>query len=198
MKLQNKQAEKAFLADQDIIELYWNRDEQAINETDLKYGKYLFKIAFNLLHDRLDCEECLNDTYLGVWRAIPPSRPNAFKAFLTTVTRRVSINRYNSLRAKKAVPSELTVSLAELGDFIADEGDVDADFDAKRLGQVISSFIRSLSSRRRFIFIGRYYAAEPINTIADDLNLSRSTVNKELAAIRKALKEKLESEGYTI
>lgn len=182
------------VSDETIIALYWSRDEKAIEETDFKYKKYLFSIAYNIVHERLDCEECLNDTYLAAWNAMPPAKPNALKAFLTTIVRRIAINRYHSnLRH-----SEMTVSLQELEDFLSDDARVDSQLDAKELGRVISGFVRSLPQRRRFIFMSRYYAAEPIATIARDLNLSRSMVNKELAAIRKALKEKLESEGYSI
>ena len=92
----------------------------------------------------------------------------------------------------------MTVSLTELEDFVAGDEDVSADFEAERFGRVISDFIRSLSERRQFIFMSRYYAADPIDTIASDLSLSRSMINKELSAIRSALKEKLESEGYSI
>lgn len=87
MELQRKQTAKKPISDEKIIELYWSRDEKAIEETDLKYKKYLFSIAYNIVCDRLDCEECLNDTYLGAWNAIPPSRPNVLKAFLTTIVR---------------------------------------------------------------------------------------------------------------
>ena len=96
------------------------------------------------------------------------------------------------------IPSELTVSLSELEGFITGDEDISLDFDGEKLGQVISDFVRSLSQRQQFIFMSRYYVAEPIDTIASDLNLSRSMINKELAAIRSALKEKLESEGYLI
>lgn len=195
MELQRKQTAKVPLCDDKIIELYWERDEKAIEETDFKYRKYLFSIAYNVVHDKQDCEECLNDTYLGAWNAMPPSRPNVLKAFLTTIARRTAIKRYHSNLRKRAVLSEMTVSLSELEDFIADDNDVDTDFDAKMLGRVISDFVLSLPDRRQFIFMSRYYVADPIDTIAGDLNLSRSMVNKELAAIRKALKEKLESEG---
>lgn len=198
MELQSKQTAKEPMDDEKIVELYWERDEKAIEETDFKYKKYLFSIAYNVLHDRLDCEECLNDTYLSAWNAIPPSRPNVLKAFLTTITRRIAIKRYHSHLRQNAIPSEMTVSLSELGDFVAGDGDVGADFDAERLGRVISDFVRSLPTRRQFIFMSRYYVADPIDTIARDLSLSRSMVNKELAAIRSALKEKLESEGYSI
>ena len=198
MKHQKGQTAKLPLRDEKIIELYFARDQKAIEETDFKYNKYLFSIAYNIVHDRLDSEECLNDTYLGAWNAIPPSRPNSLRAFLTVIMRRIAVKRYHSNMRKSVVPSEMTVSLSELEDFICGDGDIDADFDAERLGHIISDFVRALSSRRQFIFMSRYYAAEPIDTIASALKLSRSMVNKELDAVRCALKEKLESEGYSI
>ena len=198
MKRQSKQTAKVPMDDDKIVELYWARDKKAIEETDFKYRKHLFSVAYNVLHDRLDSEECLNDTYLGAWNAMPPTRPNVLKAFLITITRRTAIKRYHSKLRQSVIPSELTVSLSELGDFIADDEDVGADFDADRLGGVISEFVRSLPERRQFIFMSRYYAADPIDRIAVELSLSRSMVNKELAAIRAALREKLESEGYSV
>lgn len=198
MELQNKQTGRIPMDDDKIVALYWERDEKAIEETDFKYKKYLFSIAYNMVHDRLACEDCLNDTYLGAWNAIPPTKPSALKAFLTTITRRVAIKRYHSNLRQRVIPSELTVSLSEIEDFVAGDGDVDSEFDAERLGRVISDFVRSLPERKQFIFISRYYLADPIDTIASDLSLSRSMVHKELAAIRSALKENLESEGYSI
>ncbi|MBR5453601.1 MAG: sigma-70 family RNA polymerase sigma factor [Clostridia bacterium] len=198
MEVKQNQTARKPMDDQKIIELYFERDEKAIEETDFKYKKYLFSIAYNMIHDKLECEECLSDTYLGVWNTIPPSRPNVLKAFLTTIVRRMAIQRYYHTLRRNAVPSEITVSLSELEDFIADDGDVDTDFDSKRLGRVISDFVHSLSERRQFIFMSRYYIADPIDKIASDLGISRSMVNKELAAIRSVLKEKLESEGYLI
>ena len=195
MGLQRKQTARTPMDDEKIVALYWERDEKAIEETDFKYKKYLFSVAYNIVHDRLDCEECLNDTYLGAWNAIPPTKPNVLRAFLTTLIRRLAIKRYHG---NLKIASEMMVSLSELEDFVADDGDVDSEFDAERLGRVISDFIRSLSERRQFIFMSRYYVADSIDTIASDLRLSRSMINKELAVIRIALKEKLESEGYSI
>ena len=129
---------------------------------------------------------------------MPPSRPDVLKAFLTTIARRNAIKRYHRNQKKSAVPSEMTLSLSELEAFVAGDEDVGAGFDAERLGHVISDFVRSLPDRRRFIFMSRYYLAEPIDTIAKDLSLSRSMINKELASIRNALRERLESEGYLI
>ena len=198
MELQKKQAARAPLDDNTIVSLYWGRDEQAIAETDYKYKKYLYSVAYNVLHDRLDCEECVNDTYLGAWNAMPPSRPNVLKAFLTTIARRIAIKRYHRRLRQRAIPSELTLSFSELEDFVAGDEDIDATFDAERLGRILSDFVRSLSERRQFIFMSRYYVSEPIDTIASNLSLSRSMIHKELAAIRTALKETLESKGYPI
>lgn len=182
------------LSDEKIIALYWARDEKAITETDRKYKNYLYSVARNIVYNAPDCEECLSDTYLSAWNAIPPTKPKVLKAFLTAITRRIAINRYH----KNQRHSEMTVALSELEGILSDSEDMGAQLDARELGGVISEFLRSLPQRRRFIFISRYYMAEPIDTIASELRLSRSMVNKELAAIRKALKEKLESEGYDL
>lgn len=195
---QSKRSTKMPLSDEQIVELYWLRDERAIRETDFKYQSYLYSIAYNLVHDRLDSEECLNDTYLGAWNAMPPSRPTVLKAFLTTIMRRVAINRYHNNFKKTVVPSEMRVALSELEAFLSDDDRIEDALDAEHLGRVISNFVRSLPKRKRFIFISRYYVADSIDTIAKNLDLSRSMVNKELAAIRSALKEKLESEGYSV
>lgn len=182
------------LSDDKIIALYWARDEKAITETDRKYKNYLYSVARNIVHNAPDCEECLSDTYLSAWNAMPPTMPKVLKAFLIAITRRIAINRYH----KNQRHSEMTVALSELEGILSDREDASAQIDARELGRVISEFLRGLPQRRRFIFISRYYMAEPIDTIARELRLSRSMVNKELAAIRKALKEKLESEGYDL
>jgi RNA polymerase sigma-70 factor (ECF subfamily) len=198
MELQKQTPARHPLPDEAIVTLYWNRDETAIEETDFKYKNYLFSVIRNLLTDSMDCEECLNDTYLGTWNAIPPTKPAVLKAFLTTVARRAAIKRYHKARKKTAIPSELTVSLSELEDFLSDGGEVDTAFGGETLGRVLSDFLRSLNTRKRYIFMSRYYIADSIEKIARELKVSRSTVNKELAAIRKSLKEKLESEGYCL
>ena len=198
MELQKQTSPRTPLPDEVIVTLYWNRDETAIVETDFKYKNYLFSVLRNLLADPMDCEECLNDTYLGAWNAIPPTKPAVLKAFLTTVARRAAIKRYHKARKKTAIPSELTVSLSELEDFLSDGGEAESDLDTAALGKVISEFLYSLDKRKRYIFMSRYYVAVSIEKIARELKVSRSTVNKELAAIRKSLKEKLESEGYRL
>ena len=198
MSVQDKEKVRTPLDDEKIIDLYWDRDEQAIDETDFKYKNYLFVIAFNILNEKLDCEECLNDTYLGAWNAMPPSRPDALKAFLTVIVRRAAIKRYHRRIRQRAVPSEMTVSLSEIEAFVSGDDDVAENFDAERLGRIISDFVRSLTQRRQFIFMSRYYAAESIDDIAKNLNLSRSMINKELKAIRESLRQTLQKEGYSV
>ena len=191
-----KSTSRPYLSDEEIVELYWQREECAIAQTDQKYGAYLTSVAYRIVEDRLDCEECLNDTYMGAWNAIPPARPTALKAFLATIMRRIAVNRYHKNRRKKTVPSEMTVSLAELEELWGDGGSVERDYDTARLGEVISNFISSLSQRERFVFMSRYYMVTPIDEIANALSLSRSSVNKELASIRSKLRDTLEKEGY--
>lgn len=196
MELQAKAT--AIMSDERIVELYWQRDEQAIKQTDIKYKKFLLSVAYNIVHDTCDSEECLNDTYIGAWNSIPPARPTLLQAFLATIMRRTAIDCYKARKRQKRVASELTVSLSEVEEFISCDGDMCSEADAKELGRVISDFVRSLSDRRMYIFMSRYYFARPIKEIARLLECSGSTVNKEIAAIKCGLKEKLEKEGYSV
>ena len=189
---------QAAMSDEQIVELYWKRDERAIRETDRKYQHFLLTVAHNILRDAQDCEECLNDTYLGAWNAIPPARPKVLQAFLATIMRRTAIDRYKAGKRQKRIDSELTVALSEVEEFLADGSDPAAELDAHELGRVISEFIRALPKRRMYIFMSRYYTARPIGEIARLLGCSESTVNKEIAAIKRDLKEKLEKEGYSL
>ena len=189
---------QAVLPDAEIIELYWQRDERAIRETDRKYQAFLLSVAYNILRDGYDCEECLNDTYLGAWNAMPPARPTVLQAFLATIMRRTAIDRYKAKKRQKRVDSELTVALSEVEELLTDGSDPAAELDARELGRVISEYIRSLSKRRRYVFMSRYYMARPIGEIAGLLGCSESTVNKEIAAIKRGLREVLEKEGYPL
>ena len=189
---------KAILSDENIVELYWARDERAIDETDAKYGRYLYAVAFNIVGDKSDCDECLNDTYLGAWNSMPPERPRALKAYLTVIMRRTATDVYKSGTRKKRVPVSITSSIEEIGELIPSASDVDEELAAKDLAAVIDGFVRSLNERQMYIFMSRYYLSRPIGEIARTLLCSISTVNKELAAIRAALKEKLESEGFSV
>ena len=184
------------MSDENIISLYWQRDEQAIAETDRKYGKFLLRIANNIVHDVRDNEECLNDTYIGTWNAIPPARPTFLQSFLATIMRRTAINRFHANNRQKRVASEFAVSLSELEDFIAVTDDMETKLEEKELTQLVSNFVRSLSDRQMYIFVSRYYIADPLLTISKELGCSVATVKRELAKIKTSLKKRLESEGY--
>ena len=193
MQLQSKP-----MSDADIIELYWQRDEQAIKETDIKYKSFLLSVAQNIVHDVRDSEECLNDTYVGAWTAMPPARPTVLQAFLATIMRRIAINRYKANRRHKRVASELTVSLSDLGDMLADEDDVSAEMQAKELAAAISRYVRALPDRQTVIFVDRFYMADPLMKIAQEVGCSLATVKREIATIKDGLKKHLESEGYDL
>ena len=193
MELQSKQ-----LSDAQIVELYRQRDEYAIAATDTKYKKHLMAVARNIVHDLLDCEECLNDTYIGAWNAIPPASPTSLRAFLTTIMRRIAVNHYYNNQKASHIPSEMTVALSEIEAFTDNGASMDAELDAMHLGQTISRYLRTLDARQRYIFMSRYYTANTVDSIAHSLRVSRSTVNKQLALMRKGLKQALESEGYEI
>lgn len=193
MRISSKEQE--LLTDEQLIELFWLREEKAIQETDKKYGKFLFNIAYNILHDRLDCEECQNDTYLGVWNAIPPTRPIVFSAFITQIMRRIAINRYKNKACKKHIPSEFSVSIDDIKDMPQDNISVDAEYEAAEIGKIINVFVRSLPKRQKYIFIDRFYLAESVETIATDLSISVSTVYREIEKIKHELKFHLERNG---
>lgn len=189
---------QTIFADEQIIEMYWQREEKAIQETDKKYGQFLFKIAYNILHERLDCEECQNDTYLGVWNAIPPTRPTVFKAFITQIMRRIAINRYKEKSSKKRIPSELTVSIEDVNDALHSDETVEAEYVAEEVGKIINDYVRELPDRQRYIFIDRFYLAESVETIATDLSISVPTVYREIDKIKQSLKLYLERNGVYI
>ena len=186
------------LPDGEIIGLYWARDERAIACTADKYEKLLFHIANNVLTDRADCEECLNDTYLGIWNAIPPQRPAVFPAFISKIMRNIATDRYKHRMRSKRVPNALTVSLEEIGDTLSLGDTVDDERNAREIGDLINSYLKTLNDRQRYIFIGRYYMGDTLETIAAELHVNASTVHREVGRIRQGLKEHLERNGVYV
>lgn len=187
------------LEDEQIVDLYWGRDERAIRETDRKYGELLYQLAYNILHDRCDCEECQNDAYLGIWNSIPPTRPQSFPAYITRIMRHLALTRYRERNAQKRVPSELTVSMEKLlseKHTLALLG-VEAS-EPSELSKLISEFVRALPDRQRYIFIGRYFMSDPVGRIARELSVTESTVYRELERIRTQLRQHLERSGITL
>ena len=186
------------MSDEAIIELYWSRNERAISETDRKYGKYLFTIAYNIVHDDLDCEECLNDTYLGTWNRIPPTRPSAFQIFLSRIMRNIAVDRFRKKTASRRVPSEMTLSLEELDDCIASDASMDEEIAIREISRKLNAFLRGLDERTEFIFVCRYYYADRVSDIARMLQVAESTVFRELADVRASLKSYLAKVGIKV
>lgn len=196
MKQQESKVPNNCLSDEKIIELYWNRNEDAIKETDKKYGGYLYTVAYNILSDRLDCEECLNDTYLGTWHRIPPTKPNVFQLFLSKITRNIAVDKFRNKSATKRISSGMLVSLSELDECISYPNDAIAELALAEMVNILNSYLRQLSSRQEFIFICRYYYADTVANIAKMLDLGESTVYRELADIRNGLKAKMKEGGW--
>ena len=196
MEKHDKDAAKV-LADEDIGALYFDINESAIDETDKKYGKYLYTIAYNIIHDSMDCEECLDDTYISTWNRIPPTRPKILKVFLSKIMRDVAVDRYRKDSAKKRVPSELTVSLEEISECFSFTSSAEEEFLVRQVSIVLNGYLRTLDKRKLCIFICRYYYADSVKDIAKMFRVSETTVFRDLAAVREGIKEKLLEMGYS-
>lgn len=189
---------QAFASDEEIVDMYWQRDPDAIRETDQKYGRLLQSTAFNILADLEDSEECQNDAYLKIWNAIPSARPTEFYAFIVQITRRIAIDRYREKSRKKRVPSQLTLSIEELKNSLSSSMSVEEEYDAKILGELITKYVRGLNARQQYIFVDRYYMAEPVEKIASDLSISLRTAYREIDKIKADLKKYLEGNGIYV
>ena len=195
-RTQTKDSKK--VSDEEIIELYWQRNEDAIALTDRKYGKYLFTIAYNIIRNDLDCEECLNDTYLGTWNRIPPARPTVFHVFLSRIARNIAVDKYKRESAAKRIPSEMMVALEEMEDTVPDSAlSMEEEYALRELSGLLGDFIRSLDEREEFIFVCRYYYADKLGRIAKMLEISEKTVARELARMKETLRQKLLEKGFS-
>lgn len=185
------------MEDSRIIDLYWARSEAAIAETSLKYGNYLKTIAGRILANAEDTEECVNDTYLQAWNAIPPNRPAVFSAFIGKIVRNLALDRYRKRNAGKRGGGELTLALEELYDCASDTS-VEGSMEQKDLSRLISGFIRSLPRQEGDIFICRYWYLDPVKEIAQQFSISESKVKNTLFRTRKKLKAVLLKEGIVV
>lgn len=179
-----------------IVDMYWRRDEDAIAVTDGKYGRYLYKLAYNLLSDEDDSRSAVNDTYLGAWDSIPPSRPERLLLYLSKIARRVAVSLFRKSRAKKRMRSELVSSLDELSECLASDANTDGGITG--LSALINDFLGGLSERERRMFVLRYYYADSVEDIAVAFSVGPSYVYRELAKMRDALADHLREEGYSI
>ena len=184
--------------DEQIVSLYWQRDESAIRETEEKYSRYLTKIAYNILADREDSRESVNDTYLAAWNSMPPHRPGVLSAYLAKLTRRISITRFRYRNREKRKGSEYEISLSELGDCVSGGNTTEEAVNVKLLAQAIGAFLRQQSEETRNVFIGRYYFLDSVKEVAAYCGITESKCKTVLHRTRLALREYLEKEGFAV
>lgn len=185
------------MEDTQIIDLYWCRDQSAITATGEKYGSFLHALSWNILRSHHDAEECVNDTYLRAWNAIPPERPNAFRAWLGRITRNLSLDRWKSDRAARR-GGGLEMLLGELEECVPDRQGPEQRVEEQELAALISRFLRWQSEDNRYMFLRRYWYGEEIAAIARALQCSESRVKSALFRTRGALRAFLEKEGVTV
>lgn len=181
--------------DRQIVNLYWRRSEKAIEETALAYGSYCYSIAYNVLNNGADAEECVNDTYLDAWNSIPPHRPSVLSTFLGKITRRISIDKWRKSNAEKRGGGQAAVVLDELEECIPDKSDVEQTVETQLLADVINSFVKELPNREQRVFICRYWYMDSVEAIAARFGFSESKVKSMLYRTRQKLRERLIKEG---
>ena len=186
------------MTDSEIIDLFWARSESAISETAVQYGSYCTAIAMNILWNREDAEECVNDTYHSAWNAIPPQRPKVFSSFLGRITRNLSLDRYKARHAKKRSGDETELLLSELEECIPSGSSVDDEFEGKVLAEAIDSFLSAIKNDDRILFVRRYWYGDSISVIARRFSVSESRVKTSLFRTRAKLKTALERVGIDL
>lgn len=186
------------MTDEKIVELFWNRNETAIAETQTKYSRYLTKIAYNILTDMEDSLESVNDTYMYAWKSIPPHRPAVLSTYLAKITRRVAIDMLRKKTRDKRIPSEYVFSLSELDECISDASTTENQIDTELLGKAINEYLRTVSKDARNLFIGRYFYMDSLKDVAKYCGMSESKAKSLLFRTRCGLKAYLEKEGYYI
>lgn len=184
------------MEDSRIVDLYWERSETAIYETQLKYGHYCFSIANNILPFREDAEESVNDTYMAAWNTMPPNRPSILSSFLGKLTRRISIDRWRNLSADKRGGGTVPIALEELTECIPGGSDPVAEVEAKELAEAVGRFLDTVPCMERKVFLMRYFDLAKIQDIAYQFNMSSSKVKSMLHRTRSKLRIALQKEGY--
>ena len=186
------------MEDSQIVQLYWDRDERAIPATAEAYGAYCFTIAHNILQSPQDAEECVNDTYLHTWNAIPPQRPRILSAFLGRITRNLALHLFHRSRARKRGGGGLDLVYEELSECVSGADPVAQAFDARELADALNDFLAALPARKRRIFVRRYWYADSVGQIAARMDMTENSVSVTLYRLRAALRIFLEERGFTV
>ena len=183
------------MTDEEIIDLFFQRSEDALKQTDRKYRNLCYKIAWNILQNHQDGEECVNDSYLSLWNQIPPQRPDSLKIYLCRIVRNLSLKKYRDGHAGKRW-AEGTLSIYELEDCIPAETQVLEEVEKRELIQVIERFLDSLGKDKRIMFVKRYWFCESIRDIAGEFGITERNASVKLGRIRTKIKHYLEREGW--
>lgn len=186
------------MEDNQIVQLYWDRDENAIKYTEQKYGKYCHSIAKNILENSEDAEECVNDTYVSAWNTMPPHKPNILATFLGKITRNIAFNRYKYNKAEKRGGGEIPVILDELGECVAGTDDTEKEMEYRELVNAINAFLESLPKVKRNIFVRRYWYSDSVGSIAKAYGMKENSVSMILKRLRVKLHDYLLERGFEI
>lgn len=186
------------MQDQQIIRLFWERKEDALVHTERKYGAYLFKVSHNILADPEDSRECVNDTYLAAWNSIPPHRPANLCAYLSKITREISIDAFRRRSALKRYASEYALSLEELGDSFSRSTTPEEMLDAKMLQETVNRFVCALPEDAQRAFVGRYFFLDSLKKVARYCGMKESKLKTLLYRTRQQLRNYLIKEGFDV
>ena len=186
------------MEDSRIVDLYWARSEKAISETRNKYGRYCYSIAYNILHNNEDSEECVSETYLSAWNSMPEQRPDRLAAYLGRITRNLSLKRWERNTAQKRGAGQVALALDELQECIPAADSTDRIAEDSELTDLLNRFLSSLTADSRKIFVQRYWYLKPVKEIAKDLAVTESKVKMSLFRSRNELKQLLEKEGVSL
>ncbi len=186
------------LEDRRIVELYLERSEEAILETDIKYGRYCHRIAFNILGNDEDSEECVNDAYMRTWGSIPPNEPKSLSSFIGKITRNLALDKLRNKKSDKRGGGEMPLALDELSDCVSGFDEISRREDSAEIREALNKFLEGLNPVERNVFMLRYWMLEPIDNIADMKGMSTSKVTTMLFRLRNKLKKHFMKEGIPL
>lgn len=189
--------ESIMLEDEAILEMFLRRSEEAIQELDNKYGKVCYKISYNIVNNRQDVEECMNDAYLGVWNTIPPKRPDSLLSYVCKIVRNLSLKMYYKKGAVKR-SSHYTIAMEEIKDCIADWKTVEGEMETREFLHMIEDFLDTLTVENRVIFIRRYWFSNSCKEIGEHMGFTEKNISVRLTRIRRKMKEYLRQRGTWI
>lgn len=184
------------MQDAQIVALYWERSEEAVRQTSHKYGAYLETIAYNILSDREDSRECVNDTYLAAWNSMPEQRPQVLSTYLGKIVRQFSIDVFRKKNSAKRQPSQYALSLSELGDCFPEGETPEQKIEARALAEAVNRFLRTLQPDARNLFLGRYYFFDSLKEAAAYCGMGEAKAKSMLYRTRQSLKVFLRKEGF--